>query len=297
MGAVFAHVSQHTAAPGETPSGGRVVLSQIGRGDSAIYCGTPSLKYVLEGEERYEIDGQVHVVTPGRFLLVDAGSKLTAVLPRREQTTGLCVYLPGGEVTPHRALAAALDGPDSRDPFVARALVLSAATAPWGRRLARLAAALARDPAAGPRAAELIARYSARAMGEMLDETSGHLGRLSAEKPSTRLSLLERVERARGYLHDHPTEPVTLDRLAAHAGLSQFHLARTFRAVHGEPVIQYHRRLRLERAARLLASGNVAAEVAERVGFSDAAAFSRAFKRQFGVTPGARAAAGIRKPG
>ena len=38
----------------------------------------------------------------------------------------------------------------------------------------------------------------------------------------------ERVERARCYLDDHADEPITLRQLAAHVGLSPFHLQRTF---------------------------------------------------------------------
>lgn len=302
MGVQFAHAVRHIEAPADTPAGGRVVLSDISRGDSAVYCGGPSVKYVLEGEERYEVDGRVHVVTPGLFLLVDAGVRLRAVLPRRERTVGLCVYLPEGGSIGHVPLAVAGSGEaaDSGDPFRGRALLLSSALAPWGRHLGRVAQALATDVEAGPRLADRIARVSARAVGEVLDERAGHLGRLSAEKPSTRLSLLERVERARAWLHDHPAEPVTLTALAAHAGMSQFHLARTFRAIHGEPVVAYHRRLKLDRAARLLASEAMApAEVATHLGFSDAAAFSRAFKGRFGVPPGRfrLRASQISKPG
>jgi AraC family transcriptional regulator of adaptative response/methylated-DNA-[protein]-cysteine methyltransferase len=36
----------------------------------------------------------------------------------------------------------------------------------------------------------------------------------------------ERVERARRYLDDHADEPITLRRLAAHVGLSPFHVQR-----------------------------------------------------------------------
>jgi AraC-like DNA-binding protein/quercetin dioxygenase-like cupin family protein len=290
MTAVFAHVVQHSALARDTPFEGRVVLSEMDRGDSAVYCGAPSLKYVLDGEERYEVDGRIRVVTPGQFLLVDAGVRLRAMLPRRGRTVGLCVYLPTGGLTPNRPLADAEAGTGERDadPFAGRTLLLSAATAPWGRQLVAVARALSEDPSQGPRVADRIARVTARVMDEVLTEASGHLGRLSAEKPSTRRSLLERVERVRGRLHDQLTGTVTLDELAALAGMSQFHLARTFRVVHGEPIGAYHRRLKLDRAARLLATDAMAAtQVAGELGFSDAAAFSRSFKRRFGVAPGA----------
>jgi AraC family transcriptional activator of mtrCDE len=43
----------------------------------------------------------------------------------------------------------------------------------------------------------------------------------------------------------------------------------------------------MARAARLLDQGRTAAEVGEAVGYQSEAAFNRAFKRQYGLGPGA----------
>ena len=63
---------------------------------------------------------------------------------------------------------------------------------------------------------------------------------------------------------------------------------RAFKESIGRAPHQHLMRLRLERARRLLdAPGAALSDVALRTGFADQAHFTRFFKRQFGVTPGA----------
>ncbi len=88
------------------------------------------------------------------------------------------------------------------------------------------------------------------------------------------------------YLHAHLDQRLTLDDLAAVAGLSPFHFLRSFRACHGATPQQMLMALRLDRAKRLLARGEPPAQVAAAVGLSDQAHLTRAFARRYGTTPG-----------
>ena len=81
---------------------------------------------------------------------------------------------------------------------------------------------------------------------------------------------------------------VSLDALATRAGWSRFHFHRTFRRVVGETPKQYMLRLRLERAAARLAAGPAPIlRIAAAVGFASHEVFTRAFRRQFGISPSA----------
>jgi AraC-like DNA-binding protein len=93
------------------------------------------------------------------------------------------------------------------------------------------------------------------------------------------------VRRARAYLEERWAEPVTLGELAAHARLSRFELARTFRAQVGLPPHAFQLDLRIARARTLLAAGEPPAAVAAVCGFCDQAHLTRVFKRAVGVTP------------
>jgi AraC family transcriptional regulator len=89
-------------------------------------------------------------------------------------------------------------------------------------------------------------------------------------------------------LRDRLDGDVSLDALAAKAGWSPFHFHREFRRVVGETPKQYTQRLRLERAAARLAAGaDPVLSIAADAGFASHEVFTRAFRRQFSVTPSA----------
>lgn len=94
------------------------------------------------------------------------------------------------------------------------------------------------------------------------------------------------IERARAYLCDRFNEPVSLEELAAVAGLSRFHLLRAFARYTGLPPHAYQIRIRIERARRLLQAGMSPGNAALTVGFADQSHFARNFKRVLNVTPG-----------
>lgn len=101
------------------------------------------------------------------------------------------------------------------------------------------------------------------------------------------------LERVRACLLERFNEPVSLDELAAVAGLSRFHLLRAFKKRFGVPPHAYQIDARISRARLLLQRGASPATTAVYVGFADQSHFTRHFKRILGVAPGqyARAAA------
>jgi len=103
------------------------------------------------------------------------------------------------------------------------------------------------------------------------------------------------VGRALALLHAKPDRPWTVDELAREVALSRSALAERFAALVAEPPIQYLMRWRRALAAQNLRSGRDAiARVAEHSGYESEAAFSRAFKREFGMSPAAWRKSGTR---
>ena len=103
---------------------------------------------------------------------------------------------------------------------------------------------------------------------------------MRAPKPAAR-----RFATAIDYLHAHHTERLTLDELAAVAGVTPWHLLRMFRGYVGCTPHRYVLRLRMTRARRLLRAGPPPANVASALGFSSEATFVRHFEETWGVTP------------
>ncbi len=113
---------------------------------------------------------------------------------------------------------------------------------------------------------------------ELIDEVAG-----VASRPDPRAGWLGR---ARNLLHEHGDEPLTLSELADRVCIDRAHLARTFKQRLGMSVGEYHRRLRLEQAARMIAqSDEPLSRIAQRCGFSDQAHLTRLFRRYTGSTP------------
>jgi AraC-like DNA-binding protein len=97
----------------------------------------------------------------------------------------------------------------------------------------------------------------------------------------------ERVERVVAVLRQHLAEPPSLAEIGRAAGCSPFYLSRTFSRETGLTIPQYLRKLRMERAAELLRSGNYnVTEAALEVGYSSLSHFSQAFCQTMGVCPG-----------
>jgi AraC family transcriptional regulator len=88
------------------------------------------------------------------------------------------------------------------------------------------------------------------------------------------------------HIQTHLESDLNLEMLAERVGFSAYHYHRIFREVIGEPVKEYVRRLRIERAAyRLKVSEETILHIAMDAGFKTHESFTRAFTRQFGITP------------
>ena len=95
------------------------------------------------------------------------------------------------------------------------------------------------------------------------------------------------VGRALGLLHGDPAHPWTLDELAAGVAMSRSAFADRFTTLVGQPPMQYLAQWRMQLAAGRLATGKAkVGAIAEEVGYESEEAFSRAFKRLMGVSPG-----------
>ncbi len=96
----------------------------------------------------------------------------------------------------------------------------------------------------------------------------------------------DRLNAVKYYIREHIDEPLDRQVLAAVAGFSVSHFHRVFTAYIGENIAGYVRRVRLERAGRKLRMGAVdITEVALAAGYDTHAAFGKAFKQQFGLSP------------
>lgn len=95
-----------------------------------------------------------------------------------------------------------------------------------------------------------------------------------------------RVNAVIDYIEEHLDKKLSLDLLAGIACFSEFHFHRVFKAVINETLNAYIRRVRLEKAARMLKqkTGSVT-DVAYSLGYSSSANFARDFRSCFRIPP------------
>jgi AraC-like DNA-binding protein len=151
-----------------------------------------------------------------------------------------------------------------------------ASHAAWVGASMRLAAeAATQDPALVGKLAELMFAEAV----QLYLETNEDARRLADALADPSLA------RALDYIHAHHAEDIEVDAIAREAGLSRTVLGERFVETMGEPPIRYCARYRMRKAADLLERGAATDEAAYAVGFSSAASFTRAFKREYGEPP------------
>ena len=96
----------------------------------------------------------------------------------------------------------------------------------------------------------------------------------------------DRIRRALAFARDHLAEPLSVERLAAAAGIGPRQFSRAFRAETGETPARAIERLRTEAARlRVEAETEPIEQIAAAAGFADPERMRRAFVRRFGQPP------------
>jgi AraC family transcriptional regulator, alkane utilization regulator len=116
----------------------------------------------------------------------------------------------------------------------------------------------------------------------------GYIEGMPANNPGWLAGLRDpQVSRCLALMHGEPARGWTVDALANEVHISRSVLADKFAELVGAPPMQYLTRWRMIVAAGMLRNDQAnLARVAEGVGYESEAAFNRAFKREYGVSPG-----------
>lgn len=251
------------------------------------------LVYILEGDGEIVLDGQRHRAMADSLFLVAPRvfhSFLSPLQPQRllgvhfdwerQDDTALFGSHRSAERAPEADLFRPFQAIDDWD--LARRPFLDLRGRPAVRRA--LEAVVAQNHRADENSAFIAGALLAAALGiiareaRLLEEVAAHA---SAPPDAVR-----RVQRARELL-EQPVAPLPSIEAIAHAvGWSGDHLRRNCRAILGASPLEIQTAARIRRAQELLRYGQFSsAQIAERLGWSDASHFTRAFRRASGMTP------------
>jgi AraC-like DNA-binding protein len=98
----------------------------------------------------------------------------------------------------------------------------------------------------------------------------------------------KQIGRAIALIHRDPARDWTVASLASAVGMSRSAFAARFTDLVGEPAMQYVLRWKMHAALKWLKESDATiSQLATKLGYESEAAFSRAFKRLMGISPGA----------
>jgi AraC-like DNA-binding protein len=159
----------------------------------------------------------------------------------------------------------------------------SGRTLEWLRLTSHFLIEETRDPKPGSAImlARLLDLLFVQALREWGAKRPNNLGWLSGLNDA-------RIGKALSAIHEEPSRPWTVERLAKVAGSSRSAFAARFTEVVGQTPLKYLATWRLHLAAEHLRVGTVRiGEITALVGYGSEAALTRAFKAQFNTTPAA----------
>lgn len=109
---------------------------------------------------------------------------------------------------------------------------------------------------------------------------------LSEEERQRRAGRTSLLRRVNDYIADHYAEPVSLDDLADHCGISKYYLAHSIKDATGSTVLDFLMLYRLSIACSRLRNGEgTVTEIAFDCGFNNLRSFNRMFRKYYYVTP------------
>lgn len=222
------------------------------------------------GVDRFLCGARQYIAGPGAIVVINPETAHTGA-PADESPLEYRAFYPSAALM--RSMNTALNTDDTPSPPLFREPViqdaaLAAELLAAHQSLSQGAGTLERDSLMSDAFHRLIERHANRG------------GVSDASRASS--AALRAVE-----LHIRENEPraISLRELSLVAGLSPFHLTRSFRDRYGVPPHAFQVCLRLERARSLLRSGAPIAQVAIDCGFSDQSHLTKQFRRHFGFTP------------
>jgi AraC-like DNA-binding protein len=277
--------SADTAAPLLEPGAERVVIfHMITEGECFVEMGKESPVRLIAGDAVIFPEGHAHRMTSEPGIPPASGARLHDVLSRRPRqlayggggpTTRLvCGYL-ACDARLARLLLAGL-------PPLVRVNVRGSNAGIWLEASVRYALIEARSPRPG--GAGVLAKLAEVLFIEVLrlymnEQGEGRTGWLAGVNDRIVGAVLN-------CLHKNPAHPWTLEELARAANTSRSVLAERFQDLVGNSPMQYLTQWRMLLAANLLRRSNAPlARVAEKVGYRTDTAFSRAFRREYGLPP------------
>ena len=142
-----------------------------------------------------------------------------------------------------------------------------------------------RAATSAPEDAYRAARVRAAILSFLVPLYTGYCVVRSPDASASENEAMRHVKDAVEYINSHLTEEISLDRVAAEAGVSRYYLCRQFRKYIGESVFEYLNVARCKNAHVMIVGGHSVSTAALSSGYTNLSYFTRTYKKYFGTIP------------
>ena len=247
------------------------------------------VKYVASGEEIYYANDKKYKVNAGEYIIGNEFTKSIVQIDHKEIVQGLCIDI-SSEIISEVAEFHDLNGTELKEFLLSDQFFVNRYDVK-NTRLGYSLNEINQQIKNGIFSNDLQHSELFYSLAEFIITDQRfvfyHLSKLEFKKKVTNEEVFRAVFQAKSFIDEHITENLSLEKMALQIGISKYHFIRVFKAAFGISPYQYQKRKRLELAKLDLMGGSEILTTAIRFGFPDAPTFTKAFKQQFGQTPGA----------
>ena len=264
-------------------------ISEIKKIETEIAFTGLGIKYVASGEETYYANGKKFMVREGEYIIGNDFTKSIVQINQEKAVEGLCIDISTqivSDVAEYYDLQASnlKEFLLSDQFFVNRYNVKNTSI---GYSLSEINKKIKNGSFSNSLQEQELFYSLAESIITDQRFIFDHLNNLDFKKNITNEEVFRSILQAKNFIDERITENLSLDEISLNIGISKYHFIRVFKQAFGVSPYQYQKRIRLDRAKLDLSKGISILETAIKYGFSDVPTFSKAFKQQFGQTPGA----------
>ncbi len=262
-------------------------VSNIQKIETEIPFSGFAAKLVLKGMEKYFIGDKKFEVSAGEYILGNSQTFASIAINDPQGVQGLCVDISDEIISEVASFHFENDSDFKKYLFSEKFLVnkYRQQNTVLGYALTELVDFIGSSDALHTSFKEELFYSLAEAM--MTDQTTIYRGlsNLKFKKNSTNHITFLKLEECREYILENYLQSIDIEKLAILSGMSKYHFIRTFKTTYNITPYQLIIQERLHFAKDLLLKKTPIIHVAQTIGFSDIASFSKAYKNYFGYSP------------
>lgn len=270
-----------------------VNFSMIRELEQSLVLKNFSIKYVLEGRENYFINGNSYAINSGQYLLTNAKCEGKVTVDSKKIVKGICIDISRELFTEVLSTHLRPDvhfNDSSLGNFLNTEQFLENRFNCNNTNLGILLSEIGRKLNTDPLAEYTFDKEFYFTLSEQIIEDYklifNQIHGIKSIKTETRKDLFRKLNKGKELMDDNFHKRLHMKDVAQFCSLSEYHFFRLFKAAYKITPQQYLINVRLEKALKLLRSGNHSvSETAIAIGFTDIYSFSKAFKKHFGVSP------------